>query len=190
MYLQLHIEALIFSAQKAINFSELQSCLQKLWEGEEDKKVTKDEILSALTAIGEKYASDDFAYELVEVSGGYQFLTKPQFHKTISVFLQQNAKKRLSRAAMETLSIIAYKQPITKVEVEQVRGVNCDYTIQKLLEKELIEIQGRSDAPGRPLIYKTSDSFMDYFGLKSVADLPQLQDVETEVESEIGEREE
>lgn len=184
MSLQLHIEALVFSAQKAISIKEIQLCLEKLW----DKPIDREAILSALTAIQDKYDSEDFAYELMEVSGGYQFLTKPEYHKTLSIFLQQKSKKRLSRAAMETLSIIAYKQPITKIEVEQVRGVNCDYTIQKLLEKELVEIQGRSDAPGRPLIYKTSDSFMDYFGLKSVADLPQLQDVETEVESEIGER--
>ena len=184
MSLQLHVEALIFSTQKAISLKEIQLCLEKLWE----KTIDKEEIEASLEAIRQKYDVDDFVYELMEVSGGYQFLTKPIFHKTISVFLQQKSKKRLSRAAMETLSIIAYKQPITKVEIEQVRGVNCDYSIQKLLEKELVAIQGRSDAPGRPLIYKTSDNFMDYFGLKSVSDLPQLRDVESETESEIGER--
>ncbi|MEZ4886231.1 MAG: SMC-Scp complex subunit ScpB [Chitinophagales bacterium] len=186
MSFQLHVEALIFSAQKAISFKEIHQCLENLWE----KSIEAEDILSALAAIGEKYASEDFSFELMELSGGYQFLTKSMFHKTISIFLQQKSKKRLSRAAMETLSVIAYKQPITKVEVEQVRGVNCDYSIQKLLEKELIAIQGRSDLPGRPLIYKTSDNFMDYFGLKSVDDLPQLKDVESEVESEIGERNE
>jgi len=182
--LQLHIEALIFSTQKAISLKEIQSCLEKLWE----EPTSKDDLLLSLEAIQQKYAIADFAFELIEVSGGYQFLTKSIFHKTISIFLQQKSKKRLSRAAMETLSIIAYKQPITKIEVEQVRGVNCDYSIQKLLEKELVAIQGRSDAPGRPLIYKTSDTFMDYFGLKSVSDLPQLQDMESETTNEIGER--
>lgn len=181
--LSLHIEALIFSAQKAIQFKEIQACLKKLWEGE---LIEKKDISASLEEIQRKYSSNDFAYELVEVSGGYQFLTKSYYHKTISIFLQQKSRKRLSRAAMETLSIIAYKQPITKVEVEQVRGVNCDYSIQKLLEKELIAIQGRSNAPGRPLIYKTSDNFMDYFGLKSVEDLPQLKDMESETVNEIG----
>lgn len=182
--LQLHIEALIFSTQKTISLKEIRLCFEKLWE----EPISKEDILLALEMIEQKYTQVDFAFELMEVSGGYQFLTKSIYHKTISIFLQQKSKKRLSRAAIETLSIIAYKQPITKIEVEQVRGVSCDYSIQKLLEKELIAIQGRSNAPGRPLIYKTSDTFMDYFGLKSVRDLPQLQDMESEAANEIGER--
>jgi len=100
--------------------------------------------------------------------------------------LRQTTKKRLSQAALETLSIIAYKQPVSKNELEQIRGVSCDYSIQKLLEKELIEIAGRSEAPGRPLLYRSSQKFMDYFGLKSLRDLPKTKDFK-EPESEIGE---
>ena len=94
--------------------------------------------------------------------------------------------KRLSQAALETLSIVAYKQPVSKTELEQIRGVSCDYAIQKLLEKELVEIQGRSDAPGRPLVYGTSEKFMDYFGIKSLKDLPKPKDFK-DVENVIGE---
>ena len=93
------------------------------------------------------------------------------------VLIPQKLKNRLSTAAHETLSIIAYRQPISKAEIEHVRGVNCDYSIQKLLEKELIEIEGKSDGPGKPLVYGTSKNFMDYFGLKNPTDLPKLKDI-------------
>jgi len=101
--------------------------------------------------------------------------------------LRQTTKKRLSRAAMETLSIIAYKQPVTKSEMEKIRGVSCDYAVQKLLEKELVDIKGRSDGPGKPLLYGTSEKFMDYFGLKNLGELPKPKDFK-EPDSEIGEK--
>ena len=95
----------------------------------------------------------------------------------------------MSTSALETLAIVAYKQPITKSEVEQIRGVNCDYAIQKLLEKELIEIKGKADTVGKPLIYGTNDKFMDYFGINSLNDLPTPKDFRQE-ENEIGENKE
>jgi segregation and condensation protein B len=92
----------------------------------------------------------------------------------------------LSQAALETLAIVAYKQPVSKSEVEQIRGVNCDYALQKLLEKELVMIAGRSDGPGRPLLYATSDKFMDYLGIRTLSDLPKPKDFK-EVENMVGE---
>ena len=109
------------------------------------------------------------------------------FHAIIGTFLKQKTRRRLSRAAMETLSIIAYKQPVTKTEMEKIRGVSCDYSLQKLLEKDLVSITGRSDGPGRPLLYGTSEKFMDYFGLKSLKDLPQPKDFKTP-DNSIGEQ--
>jgi segregation and condensation protein B len=100
--------------------------------------------------------------------------------------LKQQSKKRLSTSAMETLSIIAYKQPISKPEVENIRGVNCDYAIQKLLDKGLIEIQGKSDSVGRPMLYGTSPKFMEYFGINDLTELPTPKDFTNEVNS-IGE---
>ena len=103
----------------------------------------------------------------------------------IREFYKTRTKEKLSKPALESLAIIAYKQPVTKTEVEQIRGVNCDYSIQKLLEKDLIEIEGKGEGPGRPIIYVTSQTFMDYFGIKSVKDLPQLKDLHQE-QNEIG----
>ena len=100
--------------------------------------------------------------------------------------IKQNTKTRLSQAAMETLAIIAYKQPVSKSELEEIRGVSCDYALQKLLEKELVLITGRSESPGRPLLYGTSDKFMEYMGINALSDLPKPKDFK-EVENSIGE---
>ena len=127
--------------------------------------------------------------ELVKSGGGYQFLTKPAYQASIGILLKQQSKKRLSNSALETLSIIAYKQPVTKSEAEQIRGVSCDYSIQKLLEKELIEIKGKSEGVGRPLLYGTSQKFMDYFGINDLKELPTPKDFSTE-ENSIGEEQE
>jgi segregation and condensation protein B len=115
---------------------------------------------------------------MVESGGGWQFLTKKEYYKTIAQLYGDKFLKKLSVAAIETLSIIAYKQPVTKSEIELIRGVNCDYAVQKLLEKELIVISGRKeDAVGKPLIYATSKSFMDYFGINSANDLPKIKEI-------------
>ncbi len=181
-YLAQHIESLIFVAGQPVSRSEIKTCLEETFETKLKSKDLDDSILE----IKAKYSSDSFPFEMLEISGGYQFLTKGAYHSTIGTFLKQKTKKQLSRAAMETLSIIAYKQPATKADIEKIRGVSCDYSIQKLLEKELIDIEGRSDAPGRPLIYGTSKKFMDYFGINSVKELPKLKDFKAP-DSEIGE---
>lgn len=150
-----------------------------------DADVPEEDIRSAIDSLVEKYSSDTFSMEIIKSGGGFQFLTKPSYKASIGILLRQQSKKRLSTSALETLSIIAYKQPITKSEVEKIRGVNCDYTIQRLLEKELVEIQGKSDAVGRPLIYGTTQKFMEYFGINDLLDLPTLRDVSGE-ENQIG----
>lgn len=180
---QLNIEALIFSTEQPITPEEIIICINEGFQ----IALSVYEVDDYIYAIEEKYKSEDYFFELMHIAGGYQFLTKSGFHDLISIHIKQKSRKRLSRAALETLSIIAYKQPVTKVEMEQVRGVNCDYAVQKLLEKELVTILGRSDAPGRPLLYGTSLKFMDYFGLKDLKDLPKLKDFK-ETNNEIGER--
>ena len=185
MHLKNHIEALIFTAEHSITLDEIKSCLHAAfgWElSDDDLKKELDEIFA-------KYNTDDFAFELIEIAGGYQFLTKKEFYPAVQVLLAQKAKKKLSTAALETLSIIAYKQPVTKAEIEHIRGVNSDYSVQKLLEKELIEISGKSDGPGKPVLYSTTKLFMDFFGIKSPKDLPQLKDIRLE-ENEIGQPQE
>jgi segregation and condensation protein B len=181
--LQYHIEALIFTTEHAVSLKEIKACLEATFETTFDESA----IRSAIDQLSERYAEGDYAFEILEVADGFQFMTKPEYHGVVGTYLKQTTKKRLSQAALESLSIIAYKQPVSKTELESIRGVSCDYSIQKLLEKELIEIAGRSDGPGRPLLYATSTKFMDYFGLKSLRDLPKPKDFK-DPESEIGEQ--
>lgn len=180
----LHIEAILFASQQAVTISDFQKCLEQVL----DRKVSAVGIEDYLDQLMARYQKGSYAFSLVKISGGYQFLTKSKFHKTVAIYLNHKAKKKLSTAAMETLSIIAYKQPISKAAIEQIRGVNCDYSIRKLLDKSLVKIKGRSEAPGRPLLYATSDLFMDYFGLHSASDLPQLKDIRP-ASNEIGQPE-
>ncbi len=143
-----------------------------------DDKLTMDQIQTGIEGIVAKYNSEFYPFEVRESGGGWQFLSKKTFHKTIAQLNGEKFLKRLSTAALETLAIVAYKQPITKGEIESIRGVNSDYSIQKLLEKELIIIIGRNeDLPGKPLIYSTSKTFMDYFGINQTTDLPRLREV-------------
>jgi len=127
--LKQHIEALIFCSEQSISTDEIASILKSTFEWE----LSDEEILEAIEEIKAKYISEDFAFEMVNIADGYQFLSKKDFHSTVSALIQHKAKKKLSTSAMETLAIIAYKQPITKNEVEHIRGVNCDYAVQKLL---------------------------------------------------------
>lgn len=177
-----HIESLIFTTEHAISLDEISSVLEEAF----GVKFPEQELLQAIDELRARYSEDQYAFELLEIAEGYQFLTKGIYHSTIGVYLRQATRKRLSRSALETLSIIAYKQPMTKAEMEQIRGVSCDYAVRKLLEKELIMIVGRSEGPGKPLLYATSDRFMDYFGLKSLADLPMPKEF-TEADNSIGE---
>jgi len=183
--LLLNIEALIFASEQSLSLDDISQVLQSAG----NVTVSNEEIQECLLAIREKYEGEDFAISLAELNGGYQFLTKKDYYQLVNQLQIQRSKKKLSQAALETLAIIAYRQPITKLDIEQIRGVNCDYSIQKLLEKELITISGKAETIGKPLLYVTSTLFMDYFGIKSSYELPQLKDLSTEA-NEIGEKQE
>lgn len=184
-YLANHIEALIFCSPKPITEGEIQNCLKEMFEAD----VPVEDIIGGIEKLNGKYQADEYAFGLVRSGGGFQFLTKPAYQASIGILLKQQSKKRLSNSALETLAIIAYKQPVTKSDVELIRGVSCDYAVQKLLEKELIEIKGKSDGVGRPLLYGTSQSFMDYFGINDLKDLPTPKDLIQE-DNSIGKEEE
>ncbi|MEO8961808.1 MAG: SMC-Scp complex subunit ScpB, partial [Ginsengibacter sp.] len=172
-----HIEALIFASEKPLAVTDIFELLNNALGFIEDR-ATPEQVEVAIDAIAEKYQSEFYAFGLTESGGGWQFLTKPEYHKTIAQLNGDRFLKKLSVASIETLSIIAYKQPVTKSEIEAIRGVNCDYAVQKLLEKELIVISGRrEDAVGKPLIYTTSKNFMDYFGINSATDLPKIKEI-------------
>ena len=172
-----HIESLIFASDKPLTSLEITDLINNAFGFMEDK-IGLDQIESSIEAIVEKYQSEFYPFEVRQSGGGWQFLTKKDYHKTVAQLNGEKFLKRLSTASLETLSIIAYKQPVTKAEIEAIRGVSSDYAIQKLLEKDLVVITGRNETmPGHPLVYATSKSFMDYFGLNSVEDLPKLKEV-------------
>jgi len=172
-----HIESLIFASDKPVTTLELTDLVNNAL-GFMDDKVSLDQVEAALEGIQEKYSTEFYPFEVIQSGGGWQFLTKKEYHKTVAQLNGDKFLKRLSAAALETLAIVAYKQPVTKGEIESIRGVSSDYALQKLLEKELIIISGRNEkAPGQPLLYSTSKNFMDYFGINSAEDLPKIKEV-------------
>ncbi|MBN9483268.1 MAG: SMC-Scp complex subunit ScpB [Bacteroidetes bacterium] len=169
-----HVEALIFASERPITLMEMTDMLSQALE----EIIEGERVATCIEAVREKYEAAYYPFQLREAGGGYQFLTKKAYHKTVLQLNGDKHIKKLSAAAMETLAIIAYKQPITKSEIEFIRGVSADYSIQKLLEKELIVIVGRNENMiGKPLTYATSKNFMDYLGINNSGELPQLKDI-------------
>ncbi len=181
-FLSNHIEALIFASPRPIKEEEIKACLIEMF----DTDVPDKDVHKALESSIKRYQDEIYPFQIEHLGGGYQFMTKPAYQSSIGILLKQQSRKRLSNSALETLAIIAYKQPVTKSQVEQIRGVNCEYSIQKLLEKELVEIRGKAEAIGRPILYGTSEKFMEYFGINSLQDLPTPKDFSFE-ENTIGE---
>ena len=181
-HIGLEIEALIYASEYGITLAEIKQVLNASKQAD----ISESEIRLAIEAIEQRYGQPGQVMELRMLNNAYQFLTKAQYYPIINQLQAHRAKKKLSQAALETLAIIAYRQPITKLEMEQIRGVNCDYSVQRLLEKELITIVGKSESVGRPILYGTSSLFMDHFGLNSVADLPKLKEIIAE-NNNIGE---
>lgn len=179
--LQLYIESLIFASTKAITIKDIKGALEAHFE----TKFKEKEVQKALDELNEKYNDPKYPFEILGLSGGYQFMTKGTYYPLVAQHLKLESKKKLSKAALETLAIISYKQPVTKSGMEAIRGVNCDYSVQKLLDKDLIQIKGRAEGPGRPLLYSTTEKFMDTFGLQTLDDLPKIKEFELP-ENEIG----
>ena len=169
------VEALVFSAGSPIGLAQLRRVLPDLSPNE--LRTLVQEINGALEKQGRPY-------QIAEVAGGYQFRTRPEFADQIRA-MQPERKLRLSRAALETLSVTAYRQPITRAEIEDLRCVDCGAVLKGLLERGLVRIMGRRDAPGRPVLYGTSASFLETFGLPSLRDLPELRELEA-LEEERG----
>ena len=177
-----HVESLIFCSSEPVSVPDIISCLSEMFGVD----FLEPEILNKIQELREKYQREEFSFEINDTGGGFQFLTKPSYQVSIGIFLKQRSKKRLSTSALETLSIIAYKQPVTKTDIEHIRGVGSDYSVHKLLEKGLIEIRGKAEAIGRPILYGTSGKFMEYFGINSLNELPMPKDF-SKKENTIGE---
>ncbi len=170
------IEALIFSSDEPISSLELTKAIKGI-DGE-DIQISDEEIENCVDVLNSSYAEKGVAFQIVKIAGGYLFATKPEYAKYVGFLSSEKSKRRLSQAALETLAIIAYKQPITKPELETIRGVNSDYILQTLLEKNLIAISGRAETIGRPLLYATTTEFLKYFGLNQINDLPKPREIE------------
>lgn len=176
------IEGLLFVSHEPLSLEKILS----LVEG-----VDKAALRAWIQELGREYQEQDRAFRLVEVAGGYQLRTLPELAPWVRK-LKRQSPPRLSQASMETLAVIAYRQPVTRAEVEYIRGVDCGAVVRSLVEKGLIKILGRKDAPGRPLLYGTSKKFLEVFGLKDLSSLPALEELEELREGEpsvgVGER--
>ncbi len=172
-YLINQVEALIFATPQPLGVPDIKIILTEYF----DTAIPENHVVEAIESLKEKYQREDFAFGLVKAGGGYQMMTKADYHPVLSSMLKQQSKKQLSKSALETLSIIAYKQPITKSQIEQIRGANSDYAVQKLVEKDLIEMKGKAETAGNAILYGTSEKFMEYFGLDSLENLPKPQDL-------------
>jgi len=170
------IEALIFSSDEPINASEIVKAIKGI-DGE-DVQLSNDEVDQLVDEMNKRYDEQEISFRIQKIANGYLFSTKPENAKYIGYLSSEKSKRRLSQAALETLAIIAYKQPMTKPELEIIRGVNSDYILTTLLEKNLITISGRAETIGRPLLYSTTEEFLKYFGLHKISDLPKPREIE------------
>lgn len=170
------IEALIFSSDDSLGSAEIINAIKGI-DGE-DIEITAKDIENVVDQLNLKYSEGNQSFRIVKVANGYLFATLEEYAKYVGYLSSEKTRRRLSPAALETLSIVAYKQPITKPELETIRGVNSDHIISSLLEKNLITIKGRSESIGRPLLYATTDEFLKYFGLNTLSDLPKPREIE------------
>ena len=162
------LESLLFSTHHPLTAARL----AELMELPSVKPLRK-----AIKTLNEQYEEAKRAFRVEQVAGGYQLLTLPEYGEVINRLHKREADAKLTKAALETLAIIAYKQPILRVDVEAIRGVACGETIRSLMEKHLVKIAGRAEVPGRPILYGTTKRFLELFGLNSLKDLPQAEDL-------------
>jgi segregation and condensation protein B len=170
------VEALIFSSDDVLSGSEIIKAVKGI-DGE-DAQISVEEIDNCIDELNNKYEQGNLSFRILRIANGYLFATTKEYSKYVGYLSSEKSKRRLSQAALETLSIIAYKQPITKPEIESIRGVNSDYILNTLLEKNLIAISGRAESVGRPLLYGTTPEFLKYFGLNKISDLPKPREIE------------
>lgn len=158
------VEAILFAAGREVKIVELMAALE----------ASEDEIMAIINQLKEEYKDEAKGIEIIKVEDGYQLATKKELYKYLYPIFDKRGKPSLSQAALETLAIIAYNPKITRAEIENIRGVNSDGTIYKLLEYNLIENTGKLDAPGRPTMYSTTSNFLKMFGLTNLEELPEL----------------
>ena len=169
------IEALIFASPEPITAKKLCDLIA---QGDEQLELDADAIEPFVDKLNQRYDENGLAFNIEHIAGGYTFSTKKRYESWLSIFQHEDAYRKLSQSAIESLAIVAYKQPITKPEVDEIRGVDSGYILRQLLEKVLIEVSGRLDAPGKPLLYRTTKHFLKHFGINSIDELPKPREIE------------
>lgn len=169
------IEALIFASPEPITAKKL---CELIAQGDEQLELEADAIEPFVDKLNQRYEENGLAFNIEHVAGGYTFATKKRYEPWLSIFQHEDAYRKLSQSAIESLAIVAYKQPVTKPEVDEIRGVDSGYILRQLLEKVLIEVSGRLDAPGKPLLYRTTKHFLKHFGINSIDELPKPREIE------------
>ena len=169
------IESLIFTSPEPISADRI---CEIIAQGEENLELDPDIVEPFVDKLNQRYEENGLAFSIRYVAGGYTFATKKRFESWLSIFQHEDAYRKLSQSAIETLAIVAYKQPVTKPEVDEIRGVDSGYILRQLLEKVLVEVSGRLDAPGKPLLYRTTKHFLKHFGINSIDELPKPREIE------------
>jgi segregation and condensation protein B len=178
------VEALLFSAQKPLSTKTIVDVLRQA--GAEDEfspnqfaNVRQAEVAAAIEQLKVEYIQHEHGFQLVEKADGWQLASDPKYAQWVRGLFPAPKPARLSSPALETLAIIAYRQPITRADVEAVRGVTIDSVLQTLMERGLVKISGRAEIPGRPLLYETTEFFLDHFGLRNLDELPNVEELRT-----------
>jgi segregation and condensation protein B len=169
------IEALIFASEEPITGSKIRDIIV---ENEEQIEIAEETVSDFVDKLNERYDENGLSFRIRLLGGGYTFVTEKKYHYWLSIFQHENAYRKLSQSAIESLAIVAYRQPITKPEVDQIRGVDSGYILRQLMEKALIEVSGRADSPGKPLLYRTTKHFLRHFGINSVGELPKPREID------------
>lgn len=170
------IEAVIFASEEAVSSQYIRQVL--------DEDLSIADINACVDRLNKAYALTGRCFRITGIAEGYRFLTVPSLEPTLKNMLSPRIQRKLSQSALEVLAVIAYQQPVTRGEIQQVRGVSPDYAISKLLERGLIDVRGRADTPGKPLLYGTTKEFLDFFSLQSIKDLPRLREIRELVQDE------
>ncbi len=173
------IEALFFGTDEPLSIRQIDEILDGFEAGElPQRRITEQVILDCIEQLNKEYGETGRSMHIVKVAGGYQFATLPLFATWLGRMLKERSKRKLSVSALESLAVIAYKQPVTKPEIESIRGVNADYIIRSLMERNMITIVGRAPTPGRPLLYGTTRDFLKHFGLNDLSELPKPREID------------
>lgn len=169
------VEAIIFASPEPVTAGEISRIIT---ESEEQIEINEIDIHEIVQEINDVYMETNRVFSIEHLGGGYTHVTGPRYHRWLQKFQHENVFRKVTPSALEALAIIAYKQPVTKPEIDHIRGVDSGYIVRQLLEKELVQVAGRADRPGRPLLYKTTAGFLKYFGINSTDELPKPREID------------